>query len=265
MTRRLLLATTAIACLALAACGKEDTTGQTTTEQTTTAQNGESTTTTTTGPATDNSYTPAPQPGDTASTDTATGPDYSSSSSSTSTSSSAANTMAPSTGGETASAMLPTVPDSDLADANSAAGFVQRASMSDQFEIAASRLALTKNVSADIKSYAQMMIDAHNQTSTQIKSLASNHSLTVTAGLSQQQQDWLDALKGATSDAQFASLYTDQQVKAHTAALKLLNDFAAKGDTDDLKQFATATSPKVQEHLTQAEALAKAAPTSNPS
>ena len=69
-------------------------------------------------------------------------------------------------------------------------------------------------------------------------------------------QGKLDALK-AVKGADFDKLYISQQIPAHEAALQLMQGYAATGDNEAVKGFATKTAPVIQHHLDAAKALAK--------
>ena len=55
----------------------------------------------------------------------------------------------------------------------------------------------------------------------------------------------------------FDQAYANNQVKAHEATIEIFKDEIKNGDDAQLKEFATATLPKLQAHLEQAKALAK--------
>lgn len=162
----------------------------------------------------------------------------------------------PSTSSEASGSTGQIINESDLAAPSTAQGFVQRVAMSDLYEITAAKLVLSRNAPENIKSFAQAMVDAHQQTTQTLKGLASSDSVSITDGMTAEQQDWIADLNKA-SDTDLAKTYLDQQVKAHQAALKLMNDYAADGDVANLKAFAQMTAPMVQDHLSRAQGLVK--------
>lgn len=144
----------------------------------------------------------------------------------------------------------------DPAAPNTAQGFANTAAASDRFEIESSRLAATQGQSSAIKSYAAKMITAHEESTAKLKSTAGGLTPAVTPvdTLSPAQQADLDGLKGKTG-AEFDTAYAAAQVKAHQAALDALNGYAASGDTQALKQFASEMVPTVAAHLNMAKGL----------
>lgn len=134
--------------------------------------------------------------------------------------------------------------------------FIQKAAMSDMFEIEASKLALTRSQAAGIKSFAQMMVDAHTATSEAVKPIAASLQVNPPMQLDPEHQGMLDDLSKADAK-DFDKKYLDQQTGAHNKALDLMKDYSSNGANADLKAFASTTAPKVQEHLDQAKALDK--------
>jgi putative membrane protein len=69
----------------------------------------------------------------------------------------------------------------------------------------------------------------------------------------------IDALNAA-SPADFDKLYLDQQQAAQKAELSLLQDYAAGGESADIKPAAAKAVPKVQAHLAKVQELQAAQP-----
>lgn len=139
----------------------------------------------------------------------------------------------------------------------SAQGFADMAAASDQFEIESSKLAKTMAKTPAVKEFAAMMVTDHTKSSAELKAAAGKATPAVTPApkLTAQQQSDLDSLKSA--GANFDTLYASKQVAAHQQALSLLQSYAASGDTESLKAFASKTAPTVQKHLEKAQTLAK--------
>ena len=134
--------------------------------------------------------------------------------------------------------------------------FVDKAAKSDAFEIASAKLAKDKAASADLKSFAAMMIEDHTGSTAKIKKAAAAASPAVTPNpeLTADQQGKiakLDKLSGADFDKEYAA----QQVDAHETALSLMKDYAEKGDAAPLKAAAGEIQPKVETHLEKIKAI----------
>jgi putative membrane protein len=135
--------------------------------------------------------------------------------------------------------------------------FADQAAGGDAFEIAGARLALKLAKSADLQSYAQMIITDHMASTTEITKAAAATkpvALTVNPKLSEDQRNKLQDL-GALSGGEFDDAFADQQVAAHEAALSLMQTYADKGDAGPLKDAAADIVPKVQAHLDQIRAI----------
>lgn len=156
-------------------------------------------------------------------------------------------------------------PAADLAsapptlDATSTTGFVNAMARSDLYEVKAGKLAQERAQAANVKSFGAMMVTDHSATTAQIKAIVQKDKLSAPpAALDPKRQAMIDALDASPAGA-FDKLYTDQQVKAHEEALATLEAYAKDGTNADLKAFAAKTAPKVQQHLTMAQSLAKTA------
>ncbi|WP_420142352.1 DUF4142 domain-containing protein [Sphingomonas sp.] len=132
---------------------------------------------------------------------------------------------------------------------NSTPDFVTAAAISDMYEIEASKIALDKSKSADVKAFAQMMIKDHTATTAKLKAtLASaNVQATPPTALDDRRQGLIDNLKSASA-ADFDKVYLDQQTAAHQEALTVMKSYADDGDTPALKTLAAETAPKIQMH-----------------
>jgi putative membrane protein len=141
-------------------------------------------------------------------------------------------------------------------DETAAPTFVEKAAMSDMFEISAAKLAVTRASNPKVKAFAKDMIDAHTATTNDLtKAIGeSGQSLAPPAALNKDLQDKLDDLTKGDAKA-FDKAYMDGQVDAHQSALNLLQRYAEDGDVAAIKAFAAATAPKVQKHLDLAKTL----------
>jgi len=142
------------------------------------------------------------------------------------------------------------------ADESAAPDFVAKAAASDMFEIESSKVALERARSAEVKAFAQMMIDMHTQTTADLKAAIADSGLALTppAMLPEDKAAVLTDLKGAEA-ADFDKKYMDEQIDGHQAALDLMTRYAQDGDNAVLKAAAAKTAPIVQDHLTKAKTL----------
>ena len=138
----------------------------------------------------------------------------------------------------------------------SAPVFVQKAGGNDMFEVQAAQAAIARTRNADIKAYAQMMVDAHTKSTNDLKAAIAVSAMTLAPPLTLplELQSKLEALS-ATDASSFNETYIGQQVAAHEEALSLLRRYATEGDTPAIKTFAAAAVPIVEDHLAKARDL----------
>jgi putative membrane protein len=140
--------------------------------------------------------------------------------------------------------------------APSTSSFVQKAAMSDMYEIEAGKIASQKGKSDAVKQFGQQMVDAHSKTTDELKGIVQSEKLDVDlpTKLDDSHQSMIDALNKASAD-DFDKTYAKQQVDAHQEAVDLFKSYSKDGDNASLKQFATKTLPVIQEHLEMAKKL----------
>lgn len=130
-----------------------------------------------------------------------------------------------------------------------AAGYLAMAGAGDLWEIESSKVLLAKSNNADVKKFAQMMVDHHTASTEKVKAAAMAANLSVSPPtLSPDQQRMLDEIK-KNSSATVDAVYLRHQNSAHGAALALHKGYAAAGDTESLKKAASEIAPVVQQHI----------------
>jgi len=134
-------------------------------------------------------------------------------------------------------------------------GFATAAAISDMYEVTAGKIALQRSNRADIKEFAQKMVDAHTATTEKLKGLLPS-GIIPPAHVDSRRQGMLDNLRGA-SGADFDHRYVVQQVAAHKEADILMRGYARDGDNAGIKGFARDTDKDVKMHLSMAQRLEK--------
>ena len=140
--------------------------------------------------------------------------------------------------------------------APSTSDFVQTAAMSDMYEVEAGKIAGQKGQSDAVKQFGQSMVNAHSQTSQELKGIVQQQGIKadVPTKLDTKHQSMIDDLNKARAE-DFDKTYAKQQVRAHEDAEKLFSKYADKGDNDAVKAFATKTLPVIKQHLEEAKKL----------
>jgi putative membrane protein len=133
--------------------------------------------------------------------------------------------------------------------------FVRKAASSNQFEIQSSQLALQKSNNAQIKQFAQRIVDDHTKIGEQMKEALEKAQLPAPAPqldpMAEAQLKKLQRLSGAAFDRTYAG----DQYKDHVLTLRLLEGYSKLGENQTVKQMVDNTIPIIKEHLKLAEAL----------
>jgi putative membrane protein len=149
--------------------------------------------------------------------------------------------------------------------------FRAKASSSDAFEVLSSKIALTHATTADLKMFAQMMIDDHTKSTNALVALGGISKASLKAKmkpghdgkfaandlLDSDHANELNSLDSKSND-DFNKTYIDDQVKGHEDMVSLLEDYGKNGDNAKLRAFANKILPTVKLHLAKAQGLQKA-------
>ncbi len=129
--------------------------------------------------------------------------------------------------------------------------------MSNMAEVEMGKLAQSKSQNADVKAFAQKMVDDHGKALTEVQTLAQSKGVTLPTELDAKHKAMSAKLEKASGDA-FDKAYVKQGgVGAHKETLTKLQA-ASKGAKDpDVKGQVDKMIPVVQEHLKHAEQLAQ--------
>lgn len=133
--------------------------------------------------------------------------------------------------------------------------FMMDAAKGGMMEVELGRLAARKASNADVKSFAQRMVDDHGKANTQLKSIAAQKGVTLPATLPadmKQEMDHLSKLSGA----EFDRMYMSHMLKDHKKDVSEFEKQASKGADSSVKSFAQQTLPTLREHLTMAQSIA---------
>ncbi len=133
--------------------------------------------------------------------------------------------------------------------------FLKDAAEGGNAEVSASQVALEKSGNADVKAFAQMMVDGHGKAGAELKGLADQKGVKVsdTPSITKKTEiKMLSERKGASFDQHYADSIG---VKAHEDTIKLFQKEVDKGTDADVKAWASKTLPALQHHLEAAQAL----------
>ena len=133
--------------------------------------------------------------------------------------------------------------------------FLKDAAEGGHAEVSGSQVALAQSSSADVKAFAQMMVDDHGKAGAELKGLADQKGVKVSdtpTTVKKAEIKILSERKGSSFDQHYADSIG---VKAHQDTIKLFQKEVDKGTDADVKAWASKTLPALQHHLEAAQAL----------
>ncbi|RVB78935.1 MULTISPECIES: DUF4142 domain-containing protein [unclassified Mesorhizobium] len=130
--------------------------------------------------------------------------------------------------------------------------FTKTVPSANRFEIESSKLAEQKNVAADVKDFASLMVKDHTKAGEDFKAALEQSQTTASVtpsgpALLPKDQAMLDQLKTLDGD-EFQAKYIILQTEAHKQALALFSTYARSGEDPALKEFAKKTLPTLRMH-----------------
>lgn len=133
--------------------------------------------------------------------------------------------------------------------------FIKEAALGGMAEVELSKIA-QKSTNAEIKSFADRMVQDHTAANSQLTAVAKSLGVEVPAALDSEHQrmrDKLQTLHGKAFDEQ----YMRDMVADHDKAVKLFKQEQRSGHNDELKQFAQKTLPTLEQHQKMAVELSQ--------
>lgn len=133
--------------------------------------------------------------------------------------------------------------------------FLKDAAEGGNAEVEGSKVAVAQSASADVKSFAQQMVDDHGKAGAELKALADQKGVKVSdtpTTVKKTEIKMLSGRKGSSFDQHYADSIG---VKAHEDTVKLFQKEVDKGSDADVKAWAQKTLPTLQHHLEMAREL----------
>jgi putative membrane protein len=166
---------------------------------------------------------------------------------------------APAVQAQTATTAGPTAKANDASKLDmSDRGMIDNLAQANYAEIETGKLALEKSQNADIKKFAQNMVDDHGKALDEVKALAQAKNVKLPEGpgpVDKTKALAMKALSGNTFDREYVRF---AGVGAHESTVKLLQKIQKDGKDPDFKALATKLLPTVEHHLGMAKMLAAA-------
>lgn len=130
--------------------------------------------------------------------------------------------------------------------------FVNKAAVSNMFEVDTSELAVDKAESSDVKEFARHMIRDHGKAGKELETLAKNLGAEVPEELDAKHSAALEKLE-QLDGAAFDQAYIQAQREAHREAVNLFSSYSRSGSNDELQAWAQKTLPVLQEHAREVQ------------
>lgn len=131
---------------------------------------------------------------------------------------------------------------------NTAQDFAEKAALGSMMEVEAGKIAVSNATNADVKTFAQKMIDDHTKIGEDLKRVASTKNMMLPTMLSESQQNDLDDLREKTGN-DFDKKYVNMMVSDHKDDVDDFQNAVDNMDDTDMKNFAINTLPTLQKHL----------------
>ena len=132
--------------------------------------------------------------------------------------------------------------------------FVKTAASAGMHEVEISKLATTKAGDAEVKKFAQKMVDDHTKANEELKAAAKEAGLALPDKMLDKHQKHVDEFKTYKGD-NFDADYLKHAVKDHEEGVALFTRATREAKNPKIKEFATKTLPVVKEHLEMAKKL----------
>lgn len=135
--------------------------------------------------------------------------------------------------------------------------FVEKAAISNKFEIGSSKLAAERAQSEAVRAFARHMIEDHEKAGNKLHEVVeeSGTQVSVPESLDKKHADMMQEL-GETGAEEFDRKYVEMQAKTHEEAVRLFESFAENGGNEGaIRKFAENTLPKLRDHKQKIEEI----------
>jgi putative membrane protein len=133
--------------------------------------------------------------------------------------------------------------------------FVTKAAQGGMAEVAAGNLARTRAMDADVRSFAERMVDDHSAANNQLNRLATRKGWRVPANTDAFHRDAMRRLSrqyGRTFDRDYMRMMVDD----HVQTVAMFRSFARNGRDPQLRSWAAQKLPRLEDHLHMARMTA---------
>lgn len=123
------------------------------------------------------------------------------------------------------------------------------------YEVQLATMALTKAKSAEVKKFAQMMVDDHTKANNELKAWAGKNNVTLPDVMSEEKQKKYYDLERDEEANEFDEEYMDEMVEDHKKDINKFEDIAEDAENAELKSWAGEKLATLRHHLAEAERI----------
>jgi len=134
--------------------------------------------------------------------------------------------------------------------------FVKQVAMGGMAEVEISRLATTQGTNADVKAFAQRMVDDHSKANDELKALAQQKNWMLPAGMDAKHRAAMARLQ-KLNGAAFDRAYMKSMMADHKQVVAMFQRYSRTGSDADLKTWVDKTLPTIESHMSSAMATAR--------
>jgi putative membrane protein len=131
--------------------------------------------------------------------------------------------------------------------------FMMKAAQGGMMEVRLAQMAQQKAASDEVKQYAQRLEQDHTKANEKLKQIAQERQVSLPTDLGPHQKD-VSKLQNLSGEA-FDRAYIQMQIKDHKKDISEFRKQSNRGMDTDLKEFASAQLPTLEQHLQQAQQL----------
>ena len=121
-------------------------------------------------------------------------------------------------------------------------------------EIQMGKLAQQKSTNAEVRSYAEMMINDHTKALENLKKTAEAKNISLPTALSEDAQEAYDDLNDENED-DFDKKYVNMMVDGHEKTIKKMEKASEKANDEEIRMWAADMLPTLRTHHSEAERL----------
>lgn len=136
--------------------------------------------------------------------------------------------------------------------------FAMKAAMGNMLEVKLAQLAQQKSQSQEVKQLAQKIEQDHTQAGQQLKQVAQQKNIQIPADLKGEAQETYQAFQ-QLEGKDFDNAFLLANIKNHLHSVMMFQKEAQSGTDQDIKQWATQTLPKLQQHTAHIRTVAQSA------